>query len=234
MNKRIKNRIAGLFMIFMTALTASAASYLNEDFDGIALGNYDEATASVSAIGGSWWGAGTETEVVINKLSSDAGDHALYLDGTSNKGDIIFAGDAVAAGQFSVDVEYSYQSFIRIEGAGTPGIYLMLLKTGIYNGLALNDGSTWLIFDNDVAASTAHSLVIDFDCDTDTFTGTVDGLDLKIGATTTFAFTNVKDEFNDIEFNNASTGRHMWADNISLAPKPATIGLFAISGLIMP
>ncbi|MCC7299620.1 MAG: hypothetical protein IT583_00890 [Verrucomicrobia bacterium] len=208
--------VGGLF-----AVSAQAAS-INENFDSYALGEYDHALTNAASIGASSWVTSTVTDIVDAKFG-DAGNHALHIGEKLKKGPngVVFAGDAISgAGRFSAKFNYQYSTFILGLQQGTSGVGPWI-QAEIYDGKPTLtyyvNGTGSVKFDNPMSLNKNHELVVDFNTDTDTFTGTLNGEPLTSGGgkVTTFAFRASASSINSV-YVGIKTEREAWVDDIKM------------------
>jgi hypothetical protein len=102
-----------------------------------------------------------------------------------------------------------------------------------FNGTGTNFVGTTL----DVSYNTRHTLTLDFDLATDTYTAAVDGTQLTTGTRSVFNFYTPQSEIDDFEMYTANSARNnsrLYYDNLNVAvPEPASLTLLSLGGLAL-
>ena len=233
--KKTKSVLMGLAAISMAVAAAQAASYIDENFDAIALGEYDDADrdCKASAIHAKVWNKDADTAIVDAKFG-DAGNHALDIIGDGGAASVTYLAEDSVEGRGSFSMKFNYNGHtckIALLGGAKSAVDLSL---GIGGKFSFYNGTANIAFDQTVRFSKDHTLIIQFDTKTDTFTGTLNGITLTAndGATETFDF-RTKVRYLDTVRLVSGNARHFYVDDLKLIPESITVGLFPAVGPVL-
>ncbi|MEN8254628.1 MAG: hypothetical protein ABFR33_04075 [Verrucomicrobiota bacterium] len=219
-------------------MSVASALALNHRVERETLGYYDsdEPTHSASDVGAAGWGSGVKGAVMDTDTNDGYADGSIAFLANANGGEgqilrfmddhsteagyMLFNTVTNVSGQQTFSMNYqvyeklNFNQFLNIQlrSGGSQKIGLQ------HNGTALsyNNAGTWTVLDNVVASNTNYELVVDFDTDTDTFTGTLNGAPLTDGGATNLNFSAPADSIDAVHISgNASTSRSIaYLDNI--------------------
>ena len=231
-----------------------SAAYIDVDFENETVGDQPDSASYVSAPAGS----GTRVVVVddastpANPLGS-AGNKSLLLEKSVGNGTAIagFIGAAGGLTKGTLTLDFAAHGFDPAQqGPVYPDIQvgpstnnanvttkaIFLTHSGASFRYQAN-GSVWVDFDQSLTTDVNHTLTIQFDTVTDTWSAELDGTSLTSGggATSTFAMNVAVDNIRSVTFAagySTNENTRFFVDNIVMAvPEPASVGLLA-AGLV--
>ena len=237
---RLYNSAAAQTDIYFDNLKVEATSTLalNHRVEREVLGYYDSDNSAhfASDVGAAGWGSGVKG-AVMSTNSNDGyadGSIAFLADANGGEGQILrFMDDhsteagfmqfntvTNVSGQQTFSMNYqlyekvNFEQFLNIQLRSASSQKIGLQHNG--TTLSYNNAGTWTPLDNVVASDTNYKLVINFDTDTDTFTGTLNGSPLADGGETNLNFTGAADSIDAVHISgSASTSRTIaYLDNI--------------------
>ncbi len=185
--RNMKNLVMVGLVLAVGAMTVQAA-YIDQDFDGLTLGDYSDGDEA--SLGPARYVTGT-IAVVDDGPFAGAGNQSMRIsDGASGDGRIQYRGanPGLSSGVVSLDFNVVTGMFIinAVDDYDT-GAYIEIvadLRPGNTTIRYAQDDGTNVNFDQAVAQNTDYSLAINFDTGSDTFSATLNGTPLTVGAQT--------------------------------------------------
>ncbi len=201
---------------------------ITQNFDAIAASDYNEA----SDVGGTFTEEADQISVVDSVSTpvdpfGGVGNKSLRLyGGVDGRVRYDGAGSVSGAGRFSMDFNVA-DGLFRVDledDTGNNGVQLVADCRGGSTILRYDTPSININFDQTVSAGTDYELVVDFDTDTDTFSGTINGTPLTVGVQTVFPFIGLATEIAKLDlqtYHDAGYAADVFVDNIWLGVAPA-------------
>ena len=220
--------ITGFVFVVGVIAVPIQATNINEDFSSLMVGNYAEGTDSASDIGAIYWGSGTAASIIDNESSpadpfgrSENQSMRIYSTGNGQLERAVYEGDAVSGvGRFSLDFRVAVGQLkmqLRNEGSAKTAIEIVAdLRDGADN-LQYFDGTDNVVFDQAIAVNMKYLLIINFDTDTDIFSGSINGVTLTTGGgtTTSFSFDESVDDIRRLDLQTYDAGQaESFVDNL--------------------